>query len=99
MTIWMYTGFAPFAASWATAWSRWSARPIEPVVALPLPVIALIRSSHTPVGWLATRLPPGSAVASARHCGLLYPVAPAYGLSTRPLPPDPCRVAVTVADR
>ena len=56
-----------------------------PVVGLLLPAIALMRSNHTPVGWLAIALPPFAA-AFARHCGLLYTVAPTYGLSTRPGP-------------
>src|SRR5688572_525721 len=50
---------------------------------LAVPSIAAMRSSHTAVGVLATRLPPGSAVAFARHSGFTYPVTPAYGLSTR----------------
>ena len=52
-----------------------------PVVGLLLPAMALMRSNHTPVGWLAMALPPPAA-AFARHCGLLYTVAPEYGLST-----------------
>ncbi len=35
------------------------------------------------MGWLATRLPPGSAAAFADHCGFTYTLAPEYGLSTR----------------
>ena len=31
------------------------------------PLIAAIRSSQTPVGWLEIRLPPGSAAALADH--------------------------------
>src|SRR5687768_767607 len=53
-----------------------------PVVGLLLPAMALIRSIQTAVGWLAMAEPP-EATALARHCALLYTVAPAYGLSTR----------------
>ncbi len=60
---------------------------------LPLaPLIAAIRSSQTPVGWLEIRLPPVSAAAFADHSGFTYTLAPAYGLSTLPegsLPPPP----------
>ena len=42
-----------------------------PLELLPeVPSIAAIRSSHTAVGLLETRLPPGSASALAFHSGL-----------------------------
>src|SRR6185295_8724177 len=83
MTIWNTSAEEPFAWSWVTASFRCWTSPIEPVVALPLPAIALMRSNHTAVGWFAMALPP-PVVAAARHCGLLYTVAPTYGLSTLP---------------
>lgn len=46
------------------------------------PPMAAMRSSHTPVGWLETREPPGSAAAFADHSGFTYTLAPEYGLST-----------------
>jgi hypothetical protein len=68
-----------------------------PVVALPLPVIALMRSSQTPVGCMEIALPPNAA-AFARHCGLLYTVAPTYGLSTRvSVEPPALRVTAILA--
>src|SRR5688500_4952272 len=48
-----------------------------------VPLIAAMRSIHTPVGWLETLLPPGSAFALAAQSGLTYIFALAYGLSTR----------------
>ncbi|MFD0534757.1 hypothetical protein ACFQY7_14340 [Actinomadura luteofluorescens] len=41
------------------------------------PWIAAILSSHTPVGWLDTALPPGSAAALADHSGFTYAFTPA----------------------
>jgi hypothetical protein len=69
MTIWIASAEVPLAASWVTASSRWLTRPMLPVVGLPLPVIALVRSNQTAVGWLAIRLPPVSARALARQIG------------------------------
>jgi hypothetical protein len=43
--------------------------------------MAAMLSSHTAVGWLATRSPPGSASALALHSGLTYPRAPTYGFA------------------
>ena len=54
-----------------------------------MPVIAAMRSIHTPVDWFATLLPPGSAAAFADQSGLTYIFAPAYGLSTRLPGPGP----------
>jgi hypothetical protein len=39
-------------------------------------------SSHTPVGWLDTFVPPGSAAALADQSGFTYCLAPTNGLST-----------------
>src|SRR6187455_3620863 len=96
MTIWKTSGAAPLAASCVTASFRCCTRPMLPVVAEPLPAIALIRSNQTAVGWFAIELPP-PATAAARHCGLLYTPAPEYGLSTRPGPPEAVRFTVIVA--
>ena len=62
-----------------------------------LPAIALMRSIHTPVGWLAIELPPPAA-AFARQIGLLYTPAPEYGLSTRVPGSDCVAVRFTVID-
>ena len=60
-----------------------------------LPAMALMRSIHTAVGWLAMELPP-PATAFARQIGLLYTPAPEYGLSTRGPGFGPVTVRFTV---
>ncbi len=82
MTNWTTSGEP---AAWRTASSRCPAMPRESTV----PVIAAMRSIHTPVDWFATLLPPGSAAAFADQSGLTYIFAPAYGLSTRLPGPGP----------
>src|SRR5690606_4393228 len=79
MTTWMVSGSPP---DWRTASSRWSRRPMEPVVGLSLPSMAPIRSSQTAVDSLATAEPPGSAAALADQTGFTYSLAPSNGLST-----------------
>src|SRR4051812_9970730 len=86
MPRWRRSPPLPFCSRPLWGWAR---TPIPPLT----PLMAAIRSSQTPVGWLETRLPPGSAAAFADHSGFTYTLAPAYGLSTRPLgsvvPPPP----------
>src|SRR5882672_1999763 len=96
MTIWNTIGAEPLALSCVTASFRCCTSPMLPVVAEPLPAIALMRSNHTAVGWLAMALPPPAA-AAARHCGLLYTPAPEYGLSAR-LPVCVAAVRFTVIE-
>src|SRR4051812_26645752 len=78
------TTCCPEACCWASAASRWPRRP------RPLVMLAML-SSHTAVGWVATRampaprVPPTEAAAvftSAAQSGLTYPAAPWNGLST-----------------
>src|ERR1041384_4246448 len=89
MTNWIVSGWP---AAWRTASSRCATKPLAPAA----PSIAAMRSIHTPVGWLATRLPPGSAAAFADQSGFTYIFAPTYGLSTRSLPPGLPGVVVVV---
>src|SRR5690606_14305655 len=92
MTTWIVSGLEPFASSCSTASFRCARSPI-----LPAPSMAAIRSSQTEVAVLATREPPGSDRAFARHSGFTYPSAPSEGLSTQP-PRCWETVAATVGD-
>src|SRR5436305_6304116 len=78
------TTCCPEACCWASAASRWPRRP------RPLVMLAML-SSHTAVGWFATRVmaapsdpptPAAAEVTSPDQSGLTYPTAPSYALST-----------------